>query len=100
MNLGRAIRLCRQRIGWTQDILARNVGISTSHLSLIEAEKRDPSISTVQRIARAMEMPFSVLIFLAADRSELEGIDKELCEKLSFIALQLLDDAPRQKTLL
>lgn len=100
MNLGRAIRLCRQRIGWTQELLASNVGISTSYLSLIEADKRDPSISTVRRIARAMEIPFSVLIFLAADRSELEGLDKELCEKLSFLTLQLLDDVPRQKTLL
>lgn len=92
MNLGRAIKLCRTQRALTQSELADKVGISTSYLSLLEQNKRDPSISIIEKLAETLNVPFSVLMFLAADKSELSGLDKELVEKLSYIALELINE--------
>lgn len=61
-----------------------------SHLSMIERNQRDASMTAMQALANAFGMPLNVLIFLAADPNELTGISIELQEKLSRAALQLL----------
>ncbi|MBZ5603068.1 MAG: helix-turn-helix domain-containing protein [Acidobacteriia bacterium] len=90
MNVGRAIKLCRSQKGWTLAQLGTRTGIARSHLSMLERNQRDPSMSAMQAIANALGMPLNVLIFLAADEKELTGINQELKEKLSRAALELL----------
>jgi transcriptional regulator with XRE-family HTH domain len=101
MNLGRAIKLCRSQRELKQQALADKAGLSVSYLSLLEQNKRDPSLSTVKELANALDVPFSVLMFLAADKEDLSGLDPELAEKLAFSALTLLRESNGdQKTLL
>ena len=91
MNIGRAIKLCRTQKNLNQSELAELAGISESYLSHIENGKRDPSLTTVEKIAEALNIPSSILIFLAADKSDLKGISSDLAEKLSYIALKLME---------
>lgn len=93
MKIGKAIKLCRTRKNINQSQLASLAGISESYLSLIERGKRDPNISTVENIAEALKIPFGILIFLAADRDELESMNSDLAEKLSYTALKLIEDS-------
>jgi transcriptional regulator with XRE-family HTH domain len=90
MKLGRAIKLCRVQRQLSQADLAAQAGISVSYLSLLERDKRDPNISTIERISEALNIPLSILVFLAMDRSELSEISAELAEKLSYTALSLV----------
>jgi transcriptional regulator with XRE-family HTH domain len=90
LDVGRAIKLCRSHKGWTLADLGKRTGIAPSHLSMIERNLRDPSMKTMQDIARAFGMPLNVLIFLAADPKDLVGVSEELKEKLSRAALELL----------
>jgi len=91
MNLGKAVKLCRTQKDLSQTELAKAADISVSYLSLLERERRDPSLSTVEKIAAALKVPMIILMFLAADNSELSNIDSQLVEKLSYIALKLSD---------
>lgn len=101
MNLGKAISLCRTQRGLTQAELASRSGVSTSYLSLLEKNKRkDPSLSTMRKIAEALRVPFGILFFLAADKSELSGLPPELIEKLAYAALSLLNEPGPEQTLL
>jgi transcriptional regulator with XRE-family HTH domain len=100
MNLGRAIALCRKQRSLNQAQLAKRAGLSVSYLSLLERnERKDPTLSIVQSLAQALQIPTGILFFLAADDAELGGLSSELKEKLSFAALQLLND-PIQPTLI
>ena len=90
MDIGRAIKLCRSQKRWTLRELSKRTGIAVSHLSMIERNERDASMSAMQVLATAFAMPLNVLIFLAADPKELTGISNELKEKLSRAALELL----------
>jgi len=90
--MGRAIKLCRSQRGMTQSELARRSSISLAYVSLIEQNKRDPTTSVSEAIARGLDMPLSILVFLASDKRELVGLSDEIREKLSRAALDLLKE--------
>mgnify|MGYP000845124289 FL=1 len=92
MNIGRAIKLCRNQKGFTKTKLAENSGLSVSYLTLLEQGKRDPNLSTLEKICLALQIPSTVLMFLAADADEKAGMSTELSEKLSALALSAIDD--------
>jgi transcriptional regulator with XRE-family HTH domain len=89
VDVGRAVKLCRSQKGWTLRELSKESGIAVSHLSMIERNQRDASMTAMHALANTFGMPLNVLIFLAADPNELTGISTELQEKLSRAALQL-----------
>lgn len=91
MELGKAIKICREQKGLTRTELADKTILSVSYISLLENNKRDPSLSKVEKIAAALGIPMSVLLFLATDKSEFESINSELAEKLSLLALKLIE---------
>lgn len=92
MNVGQAIKMCRTRRGVSQTDLAHRVDCSVSYLSMLENNKRDPTLSTLTKIAHGLNVPMGILFFLAADREELSGIDKELAGDLARTALELLNE--------
>jgi transcriptional regulator with XRE-family HTH domain len=96
MNLGRAIKLCRTQRNISQGELATLADVSVSYLSLIERGKRDPNFSTVEKIAKALNVPMSILMFLAADTSEISDISPQLAEKLSYTALKLIEESANE----
>jgi transcriptional regulator with XRE-family HTH domain len=92
MNVGQAIKMCRTRRGVSQTDLAHRVECSVSYLSMLENNKRDPTLSTLTKIAHGLNVPIGILFFLAADREELAGMDKELAGDLARTALELLSE--------
>jgi transcriptional regulator with XRE-family HTH domain len=92
MNLGKAIQTCRIKRGLSQEALAKRASCSTSYLSMLENSKRDPTLSTVERIAAGLNIPIEILFFLGAEKGELANIDKRLAGQLALTALELLDE--------
>jgi len=93
MSIGNAIKVCRTRRNLTQKELANRADLTTSYLSQVEQDKRDPTLSTLRSISRGLEVPLSILLFFGGDQDELFSIDKELAEKLSFTLLKLIKGA-------
>jgi transcriptional regulator with XRE-family HTH domain len=90
MNAGHAIRFCRQQKSLSIPALAEKVGLSTSYISLLERNERDPPLSTLQKISAALEVPLSVLVFIGTAPAELETLSPEIVEKLSAATMKLL----------
>jgi transcriptional regulator with XRE-family HTH domain len=53
--LGANLRAARERLGLTQEEVAHRSGVHATEVSRIEAGKRDPRVSTVERLAKAVE---------------------------------------------
>lgn len=101
MNIGQAIHLARSKRKLSQKTLATRAEISVSYLSLLERSRRDPPLSTLQRIATALGMPLEILFFLGAEGSELGSLNRELAGQLAYTALELLNGpVPDQAELL
>lgn len=87
MNIGHAIRLCRTQRGVSQSSIAQSAKCSVSYLSMLENNKRDPTLSTVTKIAEALRVPVGLLFVLAADQSDLGAIDESIADQLMQSAL-------------
>lgn len=55
-NLGRNLRRARESRELTQEQVAERSGVHATEVSRIEAGKRDPKVSTVERLAAAVEV--------------------------------------------
>lgn len=100
MNIGSAIQLVRAKRKLSQSELADRAGISVSYLSLLERSKRDPALSTVEKISGALGMPIELLFFLGAEGGELGNLNRELAGQLAVTALELMNvPAPHQTKL-
>jgi transcriptional regulator with XRE-family HTH domain len=94
MNLGKAIKFFRVGRGMNQERLAQTAGISISHLCLMETGKRESTISTVKKVAGALGVPVTLLIYAAStdkEKAALAALDPQICEKLSHATLNLIE---------
>lgn len=98
MNIGQAIQIARTKRKLSQAELALRSEISTSYLSLLERDKRDPPLSTLTRIAAALRVPLELLLFLGAEGGELGSLDRELAGQLAYTVLELLNEPEPQQT--
>jgi transcriptional regulator with XRE-family HTH domain len=55
-NLGANLKAARTKLGLTQEEVANRSGVHATEVSRIEAGKRDPQVSTVEKLARAVEL--------------------------------------------
>lgn len=55
-GFGRNLRAARERLGLTQEEVAQRSGVHATEVSRIEAGKRDPKVSTLERLAKAVEV--------------------------------------------
>ncbi|MYR92021.1 helix-turn-helix domain-containing protein, partial [Streptomyces sp. SID685] len=53
---GELLRDCRLSAGWTQDELADRSGVSSHSISVLEAGRRQPRLSSVSRLAEALAL--------------------------------------------
>ncbi len=56
-DLGSNLKAARKKLGLTQEEVAERSGVHATEVSRIEAGKRDPQVSTVVKLARAVELP-------------------------------------------
>jgi transcriptional regulator with XRE-family HTH domain len=54
--LGTNLREARERLGLTQEQVTQRSGVHATEVSRIEAGKRDPQVSTLERLAKAVEL--------------------------------------------
>ena len=61
-DLGRRVRLQRLHLGWTQERLAKAIGVSTSFVGHIERGTRVLSVDTLERICRTLHITPNMLL--------------------------------------
>ncbi|HEU4600054.1 MAG TPA: helix-turn-helix transcriptional regulator [Solirubrobacterales bacterium] len=55
-DFGDRLRVARERLELTQEEVAQRSGVHVTEISRMEAGKRDPKISTLRRLAKALEV--------------------------------------------
>ena len=73
MKLGRAIQLLRGARSLNLSQLSVASGLSVSYLSLLESGDREPSMTALDSIATALQVPLAILLkFSLAGRAEFD----------------------------
>jgi transcriptional regulator with XRE-family HTH domain len=56
------IKALRQRRGMTQEELAEKAGIGRSYLARLETARQDPTLSTLEKLAKALGVKVAKLV--------------------------------------
>lgn len=70
MDVGSRLRQLRSEREKSMRSLARESGLSTNALSMIERGRTSPSVSTLYKLANALEVPITAFFRLEPDRSD------------------------------
>jgi XRE family transcriptional regulator, regulator of sulfur utilization len=70
MTVGYAIRALRASAGFTQKTFAEQLEISPTYLSLIERDRREPTLRLLRRMAKHLGFPATVLFAVALGSSD------------------------------
>lgn len=68
--LGRTIRKARRDLDLSQEALADRAGLSHKHVGELERANKDPRVTTVFRLAEALELRAGELFTLYDERQE------------------------------
>jgi len=100
-NIGRVIKVLRTAAGLKQKELAHLAGMNSNYLSLVEAGRRAPSVSVLRAIAKALNVPVSLLFWENEDLPILTSTNEEESHKklkslvLEMEALRLMEQKQR-----
>jgi transcriptional regulator with XRE-family HTH domain len=95
LNIGIAIKQCRDARGLTLQQLAINSGLTKSYLSRVENGQRDPTILTLESIANALHIPVNLIILLAEDENDLSSVFKPINNMLKKAIMEELDSGKK-----
>lgn len=88
--IGKTIKFLRVAKGLKQSDLAERVKVSTNYISLIENDKREPSLTFLRELARILDIPVG-LLFLELDMSkkEVSPQERDLLMKMRDLMIQI-----------
>jgi transcriptional regulator with XRE-family HTH domain len=90
LQLGPRIRALRQARSVTLRELAERAGVTESFLSQVERERTSPSIASVQRIARALDLTIAELFTEQAPRGRV--VRREERRRIAYPGLGAIDE--------
>ncbi|SRX75242.1 HTH-type transcriptional regulator DdrOP3 [Aequorivita antarctica] len=85
MKIGDNIKRIREVKGLSQKEVITAIGMGAAQYSRIENGKTDPSISTVEKIAKALGISMAELFTGVEDLKEVHSLDKTLMERVTLI---------------
>lgn len=86
LTVSKAIKIIREAKGVSLKALADCAQISVPYLSLVESEKRSPSVDVLRRISEALETPLDVFLSIGSGaNSSLFTNDIKIDRMVSFL---------------
>lgn len=89
MNIGESIKLVRSIAGLTQEQMAARLAISINYLSLVENGRAKPSLTVLERIQSAFDVPVSFLLWNAQFQSKQQ--DAEITERYRKLGENMME---------
>jgi len=88
--IGKTIKFLRIAKGIKQAELAEKLSVTTNYISLVENDKREPSLSFLKELSVALDIPVG-LLFLDLDMSkkEVSPQERDVLMKMRDLMLQL-----------
>ena len=90
MHVGNTVKFLRLSAGLTQSDLAGRLGVSANYVSLIENNKRDPSLSFLGRLSNEFGVPLGLLFLeVGSNHSEVSREERALVMRIKDLILEI-----------
>ncbi|MCL2228122.1 MAG: helix-turn-helix domain-containing protein [Oscillospiraceae bacterium] len=82
-TIGERIRAYRTRAGMTQMKLAERAGVHHTYIGQLERGEKNASLETIEKVARALNLPFETLFEALVDGNANNDIAREIYELIT-----------------
>jgi len=90
MSVGRSVKLLRTAAGLKQKHLADRLDVSSNYLSLVENDRREPSISFLKSLASEIGVPLGLLFLeVEGDITERSPEERAILIRIEDLVFQL-----------
>lgn len=98
MTLGNSIKVIRTAREISQRDLAEQLKVSANYLSLVESDKREPSLSFLKKLAKALNVPLKMFFMWEGDQP-VAGAKRSDLDQLRELIVQMetLMPTPKEK---
>lgn len=83
MKLGNAIKEIRKQKKIPQEILAEKCGITQAYLSLIENDKKEPNLSKLKDISKALDTPLPLIFYMSLSEDDISDSKKNMFTQIN-----------------
>lgn len=90
LTIGQLIKIGRINKKLSQEDIASNLKVTKNYISLIENDKKDPSINFLRGVSKLLEIPVILLIW---EKMDLPKGKTESEKKITFQLEKMLEDA-------
>lgn len=97
MNYGKALKIIRSSRNISQKKLGESVHVDPSYISLIEKNKRTPTIETLESIVNFLNIPIHLFFLLASDKNDVKKITSNKKTDVAELLLDVLLSAEKRK---
>jgi transcriptional regulator with XRE-family HTH domain len=81
--LARRVQKLRQKVGITQEQLSERAGISPKNLSDLENGRGNPTLSSLEGLAAALDLSLSELFDFQSEQFSPEEMRTQICDSIS-----------------
>ena len=92
MKLGSTIKQLRKRQGLNQQKLADKLGVTQTYLSLLESDRKTPSINFINSLSKEFNIPSSILAYLTLRKEEITDDKLKSFEKINPLIEELIQE--------
>jgi transcriptional regulator with XRE-family HTH domain len=92
MNIGSALKEIRLTRGNSQSCLAEQIGMSQTHLSLVESGKNKPSLALLERYSNHYKIPLPVLLWFSLTDTDIPENKRVLFTPIKHTIDSLIKD--------
>lgn len=83
VEFGGRVRELRKQRSLSQEALAARSGLHVTYIGQLERGKRNPSLESIEKIAKGLEIPLPELLCLPEDRSEKMVLRQKIVDLLA-----------------
>lgn len=90
MGVGTTIKLLRVSAGLRQSDLADRLGVTSNYISLVENDRREPSLSFLQNLSEDIGVPLGLLFLnVELDQRVMSAEERALLHRIKDLILEI-----------
>jgi transcriptional regulator with XRE-family HTH domain len=97
MKIGQTIRILRTAQRISQGALAHQLSVTPGYLSLVEQDKREPSLGFLNRVGEYFDVPVGFLLIDGTKSGHTNPKHKRLVDEIRRAVLDYVISRPEQK---
>ena len=82
MNIGKALKMCRELKQWSLVELSVFSGLAKEHLRLVELGEKKLPLSSIEKLSKTFGIPTALFNLMALEKDDLNGIRPEIINKV------------------